>query len=64
MEETIYSAAEKACRIARQRNAPFDFTFMGTEVRARPDSSMMDLAEIWFWKRQWKHILGMVPEEV
>jgi hypothetical protein len=55
-DETIFSAAATACELARRTGRNVDFRFNGTEVTARPDSSMLDLAEVWFWKRQWEHI--------
>lgn len=63
MEETIYSVATDACERARRTGRNVDFRFNGIEVTARPDSCMADVAEIWFWKQQWKHILRMVPQE-
>lgn len=58
MTETIFSVADEACDRAAKKDRAETFTFKGTEVTVTPQSSMRDVAEIWFWKHQWELLTG------
>jgi hypothetical protein len=61
IEQNIFTAASDAIEEADRTKHEVAFSFMGTETRAKPNSCMADVVEIWFWKRQfeqWQKAVG------
>lgn len=54
VQQTIYSAAQDACDLARRIGQDVPFTFAGTDAKARPDSLVADVVDVWFWKGQFE----------